>query len=130
MTDILLFGVLFTHFLVAKGVKQDAFECVREPIGPINSTTLSGSMGHSKFHICAPITEAVHTQGDAQGVSGEASIHGTSQAATHEEIVDIMRAQILEIIDVVLVALTETKSKLMSQLTDIETRLGRVEAMP
>lgn len=152
--DILPFGVLITRYLLCAGVVPDVAERKREPMGPINSTTLSRSTGHSRLRFRAHVPEPVDPHRDAQpgdhGVSAaaaetstraEASVH----SVTREEMADIVRAAISEqtsaVIDAVrmeihsavselrteFAAMSATQVTISTRLTQIEERIAAVE---
>lgn len=53
MMDIFPYAIMITRYLLKSGLLLDVVEHVQVPMGPINSTTLSWSTGHSTFWIRA-----------------------------------------------------------------------------
>ncbi|KAF5481685.1 hypothetical protein F2P56_002320 [Juglans regia] len=98
--NILPFRFLITRFLLHARVLLDIVERVREPMRPINNSTLSRSTGQSRLHLCGPILDSVDTQRDGhprdRGVSAdETSTQAeASRTSTLEEKADILCAEI------------------------------------
>ena len=134
--DILPFGILITRFLLHAGVVSEPAERSRFPMAPINSTTLSRSTGHSRFHFRGAVPDRAEIQRDGQpgdtGVSaGETSTQPeTSRTYIREELADILRAEIgvhtSAVIDAVHTAMSELRTEIMATVSGLRTEVDEL----